>query len=128
MTAKEALRVLVGEKGPGIYRDPDTLEAQLNGLVSASKNDNVTPVDPSQSQPVSSTNPADKSSTASVSSAGGSLSNMMDMFNGMNPTPASAGSQAQPATADSSVAEQEGKADPNSVNQDTPDPTKDSDK
>ncbi len=29
MTAKEALRVLVGEKGPGIYRDPDTLEAQL---------------------------------------------------------------------------------------------------
>lgn len=106
----------------------NTLEAQLNGLVSASKDDNITPVDPSQSQPVSSNNHADSPSTAPVSSAGGSLSNMMDMFNGMNPTPASAGSQAQPATAGSNVAEQEGKADPNTANQDTSDPAKESDK
>lgn len=113
----------------------NTLEAQLNGLVSASKDDNNTnntPVDSSQSQPVSSASSADSSSTAPASSAGGSLSNMMDMFNGMNQTPASAGSQAQPATADSNVAEQEGKAESstaiNSVNLDTPDPTKESDK
>ena len=54
------------------------------------------------------------------------------MFNGMNHAPASAGDQAQPATADSNVAEQEDKAESstaiNSVNPDTPDPTKESDK
>ena len=44
------------------------------------------------------------------------------MFNGMNPSPANTTSQAQPASSDSSP------ADVNSVNPDTPDPTKDSDK
>lgn len=100
----------------------NTLEAQLNGLVSASKDDNITPVDPSQSQPTTPVSSADSSSTAPASPDGGTLSNMMDMFNGMNPDPASATSQAQPASSDSSS------ADVNSVNPDTPDPTKDSDK
>jgi hypothetical protein len=115
----------------------NTLEAQLNGLVPASKDDNNTnpnniPVDPNQAQSASSASSADSSSTAPASSAGGSLSNMMDMFNGVNHAPASAGDQAQPATADSNVAEQEDKAESstaiNSVNPDTPDPTKESDK
>ena len=106
-------------------------------MVSASKDDNNTnpnniPVDPNQAQSASSASSADSSSTAPASSAGGSLSNMMDMFNGMNHAPASAGDQAQPATADSNVAEQEDKAESstaiNSVNPDTPDPTKESDK
>lgn len=110
----------------------NTLETQLKGLVSASKDGADTPVDPSQAQPVSSASSANSSSTTPASSAGGSLSNMMDMFNGMNQTPTSADSQAQPANADSDVAEQEGTAKSssaiNSAVPDTPDPTKDSDK
>lgn len=100
----------------------NTLEAQLNGLVSASKGDNSTSGDSSSIQPTTPTSSADSSSTAPASPDGGTLSNMMDMFNGMNPSPASATSQAQPASSDSSS------ADVNSVNPDTPDPTKDSDK
>ena len=103
----------------------NTLESQLNGLVSASKDGNSTSGNSSSVQsttPASSTSSADSSSTASASSAGGALSNMMDMFNGMNPGPSDATSQAQPASSDSSS------ADVNSVNPDTPDPTKDSDK
>lgn len=110
----------------------NTLEAQLNGLVSASKDGTGTSVDSSQDQPASSASSADSPSTAPTSPAGGSLSNMMNMFNGMNQTSASAGSQAQPTTADSNVAEQKDKAESssaiNSVNPDTPDPTKESDK
>ena len=100
----------------------NTLEAQLNGLVSASKGDNSTSGDSSSIQPTTPTSSADSSSTAPASPDGGTLSNMMDMFNGMNQGPASATSQAQPASSDSSS------ADVNSVNPDTPDPTKDSDK
>ena len=100
----------------------NTLEAQLNGLVSASKGDNSTSGDSSSIQPATPASSADSSSTAPASPDGGTLSNMMNMFNGMNPGPASATSQAQPASSDSSS------ADVNSVNPDTPDPTKDSDK
>lgn len=100
----------------------NTLEAQLNGLVSASKGDNSTSGDPSSVQPATPTSSADSSSTAPASSDGSTLSNMMNMFNGMNPGPSDATSQAQPASSDSSS------ADVNSVNPDTPDPTKDSDK
>ena len=100
----------------------NTLEAQLNGLVSASKGDNSTSGDSSSVQPTTPTSSADSSSTAPASPDGSTLSNMMDMFNGMNPSPANATSQAQPASSDSSS------ADVNSVNPDTPDPTKDSDK
>ena len=104
----------------------NTLESQLNGLVSASKDGNSTSGNSSSVQPTtpaSSTSSADSSSTAPASSAGGAFSNMMDMFNGMNPAgPSDATSQAQPASSDSSS------ADVNSVNPDTPDPTKDSDK
>lgn len=100
----------------------NTLEAQLNGLVSASKGDNSTSGDSSSIQPTTPTSSADSSSTAPASPDGSTLSNMMNMFNGMNPGPASATSQAQPASSDSSS------ADVNSVNPDTPDPTKDSDK
>lgn len=100
----------------------NTLEAQLNGLVSASKGDNSTSGDPSSAQPATPASSADSSSTAPASPDGGTLSNMMNMFNGMNPGPANATSQAQPASSDSSS------ADVNSVNPDTPDPTKDSDK
>lgn len=98
----------------------NTLEAQLTGLVSASKGDNSTLGNPSSTQPTTSTSSG--SSTAPVSPDGDTLSNMMGMFNGMNPSPANATSQAQPASSDSSS------ADVNSVNPDTPDPTKDSDK
>lgn len=98
----------------------NTLEAQLNGLVSASKGDNSTSGDSSSTQPTTPTSSG--SSTAPVSPDGDTLSNMMNMFNGMNPGPANATSQAQPASSDSSS------ADVNSVNPDTPDPTKDSDK
>lgn len=100
----------------------NTLEAQLNGLVSASKGDNSTSGDSSSIQPATPASSADSSSTAPASPDGGTLSNMMNMFNGMNPSPANATSQAQPASSDSSS------ADVNSVNPDTPDPTKDSDK
>lgn len=100
----------------------NTLEAQLNGLVSASKGDNSTSGDSSSVQPTTPTSSADSSSTAPASPDGSTLSNMMNMFNGMNPSPANATSQAQPASSDSSS------ADVNSVNPDTPDPTKDSDK
>lgn len=100
----------------------NTLEAQLNGLVSASKGDNSTSGDSSSVQPATPASSADSSSTAPASPDGGTLSNMMNMFNGMNPSPANATSQAQPASSDSSS------ADVNSVNPDTPDPTKDSDK
>lgn len=100
----------------------NTLEAQLNGLVSASKDGNNTSGDSSPVQPTTPASSADSSSTAPANSAGGTLSNMMNMFNGMNPSPANATSQAQPASSDSSS------ADINSVNPDTPDPTKDSDK
>ena len=100
----------------------NTLEAQLNGLVSASKGDNSTSGDSSSIQPTTPTSSADSSSTAPASPDGSTLSNMMNMFNGMNPSPANATSQAQPASSDSSP------ADVNSVNPDTPDPTKDSDK
>lgn len=100
----------------------NTLEAQLNGLVSASKGDNSTSGDSSSIQPTTPASSADSSSTAPASPDGGTLSNMMNMFNGMNPSPANATSQAQPASSDSSS------ADVNSVNPDTPDPTKDSDK
>lgn len=100
----------------------NTLEAQLNGLVSASKGDNSTSGDSSSIQPTTPTSSADSSSTAPASPDGSTLSNMMNMFNGMNPSPANATSQAQPASSDSSS------ADVNSVNPDTPDPTKDSDK
>ena len=100
----------------------NTLEAQLNGLVSASKGDNSTSGDSSSIQPTTPASSADSSSTAPASPDGGTLSNMMNMFNGMNPSPANATSQAQPASSDPSS------ADVNSVNPDTPDPTKDSDK
>lgn len=100
----------------------NTLEAQLNGLVSASKGDNSTSGDSSSIQPTTPTSSADSSSTAPASPDGSTLSNMMNMFNGMNPSPTNATSQAQPASSDSSS------ADVNSVNPDTPDPTKDSDK
>lgn len=100
----------------------NTLEAQLNGLVSASKGDNSTSGDSSSVQPATPASSADSSSTAPASPDGSTLSNMMNMFNGMNPSPANATSQAQPASSDSSP------ADVNSVNPDTPDPTKDSDK
>ena len=100
----------------------NTLEAQLNGLVSASKGDNSTSGDSSSIQPTTPASSAGSSSTAPASPDGGTLSNMMNMFNGMNPSPANATSQAQPASSDSSS------ADVNSVNPDTPDPTKDSDK
>lgn len=100
----------------------NTLEAQLNGLVSASKGDNSTSGDSSSVQSATPASSADSSSTAPASPDGSTLSNMMNMFNGMNPGPASATSQAQPASSDSSS------ADVNSVNPDTPDPTKDSDK
>ena len=100
----------------------NTLEAQLNGLVSASKGDNSTSGDSSSVQPATPASSADSSSTAPASPDGGTLSNMMNMFNGMNPSPTNATSQAQPASSDSSS------ADVNSANPDTPDPTKDSDK
>lgn len=100
----------------------NTLEAQLNGLVSASKGDNSTSGDSSSIQSATPASSADSSSTAPASPDGSTLSNMMNMFNGMNPSPANATSQAQPASSDSSS------ADVNSVNPDTPDPTKDSDK
>lgn len=100
----------------------NTLEAQLNGLVSASKGDNSTSGDSSSVQPATPASSADSSSTAPASPDGGTLSNMMNMFNGMNPGPTNATSQAQPASSDSSS------ADVNSANPDTPDPTKDSDK
>ena len=100
----------------------NTLEAQLNGLVSASKGDNSTSGDSSSVQPATPASSADSSSTAPASPDGGTLSNMMNMFNGVNPSPANATSQAQPASSDSSS------ADVNSANPDTPDPTKDSDK
>ena len=100
----------------------NALEAQLNGLVSASKGDNSTSGDSSSIQPATPASSADSSSTAPASPDGGTLSNMMNMFNGMNPGPTNATSQAQPASSDSSP------ADVNSVNPDTPDPTKDSDK
>ena len=100
----------------------NTLEAQLNGLVSASKGDNSTSGDSSSIQPTTPASSTDSSSTAPASPDGGTLSNMMNMFNGMNPDPTNATGQAQPASSDSSP------ADVNSVNPDTPDPTKDSDK
>lgn len=100
----------------------NTLEAQLNGLVSASKGDNSTSGDSSSVQPATPASSADSSSTAPASPDGDTLSNMMNMFNGVNPSPTNATSQAQPASSDSSP------ADVNSVNPDTPDPTKDSDK
>lgn len=100
----------------------NTLEAQLNGLVSASKGDNSISGDSSSVQSATPSSSADSSSTAPASPDGGTLSNMMNMFNGMNPGPTNATSQAQPASSDSSS------ADVNSVNPDTPDPTKDSDK
>ena len=100
----------------------NTLEAQLNGLVSASKGDNSTSGDSSSVQPATPASSADSPSTAPASPDGGTLSNMMNMFNGMNPGPTNATSQAQPASSDSSS------ADVNSANPDTPDPTKDSDK
>lgn len=100
----------------------NTLEAQLNGLVSASKGDNSTSGDSSSIQSATPASSADSSSTAPASPDGDTLSNMMNMFNGMNPSPANATSQAQPASSDSSS------ADVNSANPDTPDPTKDSDK
>lgn len=100
----------------------NTLESQLNGLVSASKGDNSISGDSSSVQSATSASSADSSSTAPASPDGGTLSNMMNMFNGMNPGLTNATSQAQPASSDSSS------ADVNSVNPDTPDPTKDSDK
>lgn len=100
----------------------NALEAQLNGLVSASKGDNSTSGDSSSVQSATPASSADSSSTAPASPDGGTLSNMMNMFNGMNPSPTNATSQAQPASSDSSS------ADVNSANPDTPDPTKDSDK
>ena len=100
----------------------NTLEAQLNGLVSASKGDNSISGDSSSVQSATPASSADSSSTAPAGPDGDTLSNMMNMFNGMNPSPANATSQAQPASSDSSS------ADVNSVNPDTPDPTKDSDK
>ena len=100
----------------------NTLEAQLNGLVSASKGDNSISGDSSSVQSATPASSADSSSTAPASLDGGTLSNMMNMFNGMNPGPTNATSQAQPASSDSSS------ADINSANPDTPDPTKDSDK
>ena len=100
----------------------NTLEAQLNGLVSASKGDNSTSGDSSSVQSATPASSADSSSTAPASLDGGTLSNMMNMFNGVNPGPTNATSQAQPASSDSSS------ADINSANPDTPDPTKDSDK
>lgn len=100
----------------------NTLEAQLNGLVSASKGDNSISGDSSSVQSATPASSADSSSTAPASPDGGTLSNMMNMFNGMNPGLTNATSQAQPASSDSSP------ADVNSVNPDTPDPTKDSDK
>lgn len=100
----------------------NTLEAQLNGLVSASKGDNSISGDSSSVQSATPASSADSSSTAPASPDGSTLSNMMNMFNGMNPSPTNATSQAQPASSDSSS------ADVNSVNPDTPDPTKDSDK
>ena len=100
----------------------NTLEAQLNGLVSASKGDNSISGDSSSVQSATPASSADSSSTAPASPDGGTLSNMMNMFNGVNPSPANATSQAQPASSDSSS------ADVNSANPDTPDPTKDSDK
>lgn len=100
----------------------NTLEAQLNGLVSASKGANSTSGDSSSIQPTTPTSSADSSSTAPANHDGSTLSNMMNMFNGTNPSPANATSQAQPASSDSSS------ADVNSANPDTPDPTKDSDK
>ena len=100
----------------------NALEAQLNGLVSASKGDNSTSGDSSSIQPATPASSADSSSTAPANPDGGTLSNMLNMFNGMNPSPANATSQAQPASSDSSS------ADVNSANPDTPDPTKDSDK
>ena len=100
----------------------NTLEAQLNGLVSASKGDNSISGDSSSVQSATPASSADSSSTAPASPDGGTLSNMMNMFNGMNPSPTNATSQAQPASSDSSS------ADANSANPDTPDPTKDSDK
>lgn len=100
----------------------NTLEAQLNGLVSASKGDNSISGDSSSVQSATSASSADSSSTAPASPDGDTLSNMMNMFNGVNPSPTNATSQAQPASSDSSS------ADVNSVNPDTPDPTKDSDK
>ena len=100
----------------------NTLEAQLNGLVSASKGNNSISGDSSSVQSATPASSADSSSTAPASPDGGTLSNMMNMFNGMNPGLTNATSQAQPASSDSSP------ADVNSVNPDTPDPTKDSDK
>jgi hypothetical protein len=100
----------------------NTLEAQLNGLVSASKSDNSTSGDSSSIQPTTPASSADSSSTAPASPDGSTLSNMMNMFNGTNPGPTNATSQAQPASSDSSS------ADVNSVNPDTSDSTKDSDK
>ena len=100
----------------------NTLEAQLTGLVSASKGDNSISGDSSSVQPTTPASSADSSSTAPASSAGDALSNMMNMFNGANQSSSGATSQAQPASSDSSS------ADVNSVNPDTPDPTKDSDK
>lgn len=102
----------------------NTLEAQLNGLVSASKGDNSTSGDSSSVQP-----------TAPASSASGTLSNMMNMFNVTNSGSSDTTSQAQPASSASSTgssstapASSASSADVNSVNLDTPDPTKDSDK
>jgi hypothetical protein len=63
----------------------NTLEAQLNGLVSASKGDNSTSGDSSSIQPTTPASSADSSSTAPASPDGGTLSNMMNMFNGTNP-------------------------------------------
>ena len=100
----------------------NALEAQLNGLVSASKGDNSISGDSSSVQSATPASSADSSSTAPASPDGGTLSNMLNMFNGVNPSPANATSQAQPASSDSSS------ADVNSANLDTPDPTKDSDK
>lgn len=100
----------------------NALEAQLNGLVSASKGDNSISGDSSSVQSATPASSADSSSTAPANPDGGTLSNMLNMFNGMNPSPANATSQAQPASSDSSS------ADVNSANPDTPDPTKDSDK
>jgi hypothetical protein len=102
-----------------------TLEAQLNGLVSASKGNNSTSGNSSSVQPTTPDNSAssiNSSSTAPASSAGSTLSNMMNMFNGANQSSSGATSQAQPAGSDSSS------ADVNSVNPDTSDSTKDSDK
>lgn len=102
-----------------------TLEAQLNGLVSASNGNNSTLGGSSSVQPTTPDNSAssvNSSSKAPASSDGSTLSNMMNMFNGANQSSSGATSQAQPAGSDSSS------TDVNSVDPDTPDSTKDSDK